>query len=227
MAFNFSPKIVTDGLVLCLDAANSKSIVSGSTTWTDLSRGGNNGTLVNGPTFDSGSGGSIVFDGQNDYCNTTYFGGINENYTFSIWGLNPTNASSTYLTRGRDARGNGWSLGISNAGGQFFAAVVTTIPSTVQYTVFGGSFTSNTWYNITGVWINGVGISLYINGIFIATTNTTSTSLRTSTDGWTLGSISSTIFSNNKVANALVYNRALSSQEILQNYNATKGRFGL
>jgi len=67
MAFNYSPKVATDGLVLYLDAANPKSYVSGSTTWGDLSRGGNNGTLVNGPTFDGGNGGSIVFDGVNDY----------------------------------------------------------------------------------------------------------------------------------------------------------------
>ena len=72
MAFNFSPKIVTDGLVLCLDAANSKSIVSGSTTWNDLSRGGNNGNLVNGPTFNSGNGGSILFDGVDDYVSNTF-----------------------------------------------------------------------------------------------------------------------------------------------------------
>jgi len=53
MAFSYSPKIVTDGLVLYLDAANPYSYVSGSTSWNDISRGGNNGTLVNGPTFSS------------------------------------------------------------------------------------------------------------------------------------------------------------------------------
>ena len=67
MAYNFSPKIVTDGLVLYLDAANTKSYVSGSTVWNDISRGGNNGSLINGPTFISGNGGSIVFDGVNNY----------------------------------------------------------------------------------------------------------------------------------------------------------------
>jgi hypothetical protein len=55
--------IITDGLVLLLDAANSKSYPGTGTTWTDLSRSGNNGTLINGPTFNSGNGGSIVFDG--------------------------------------------------------------------------------------------------------------------------------------------------------------------
>ena len=67
MAFNYSPKISTDGLVLCLDAANTKSYSGSGTVWSDLSRGGNNGTLTNGPTFNSGNGGSIVFDGVNDY----------------------------------------------------------------------------------------------------------------------------------------------------------------
>jgi hypothetical protein len=89
MAFSYSPKIVTDGLVLYLDAANSYSYVSGSTSWNDISRGGNNGTLVNGPTFNSGSGGSIVFDGVNDYCTfsnlpTGFQAGIT-NYSISIW----------------------------------------------------------------------------------------------------------------------------------------------
>jgi len=60
------PNISDDGLVLSLDAANTKSYINGSTTWTDLSRRGNNGTLINGPTFDSTNLGSIVFDGVND-----------------------------------------------------------------------------------------------------------------------------------------------------------------
>jgi hypothetical protein len=67
MAFFHSPRIVTDGLVLALDAANSLSYPGSGTTWTDLSGKGNNGTLVNGPTFSPTNGGSIVFDGTNDY----------------------------------------------------------------------------------------------------------------------------------------------------------------
>jgi hypothetical protein len=66
MSFNYSPKIVTDGLVLYLDAANTKSYVSGSTVWNDLSRSGYNGTLTNGPTFNISNGGSISFDGVDD-----------------------------------------------------------------------------------------------------------------------------------------------------------------
>ena len=61
------PSIATNGLVLYLDAANRQSYVSGSTSWNDISNNGNTGTLTNGPTFNSGSGGSIIFDGTNDY----------------------------------------------------------------------------------------------------------------------------------------------------------------
>ena len=67
MAFNYSPNIITDGLVLYLDAANTKSYPGSGTTWRDLSKSQLNGTLTNGPTFNSANGGSIVFDGTNDY----------------------------------------------------------------------------------------------------------------------------------------------------------------
>ena len=71
MGVAYNPNIVTDGLVLCLDAANKRSYPGTGTTWTDRSANGNNGTLTNGPTFDSANGGSIVFDGTNDYVTTT------------------------------------------------------------------------------------------------------------------------------------------------------------
>jgi len=67
MATKYSPKIVTDGLVLSLDAANNKSYPGSGTTWSDLSGNGNTGTLTNGPTFSNTNLGSIVFDGVDDY----------------------------------------------------------------------------------------------------------------------------------------------------------------
>ena len=88
MSFSYSPKVVTDGLVLYLDAANPKSYVSGSTAWNDVSRGGNNGTLTNGPTFNSANGGSIVFDGVNDYVALGNISSLilaNNQFTISYW----------------------------------------------------------------------------------------------------------------------------------------------
>ena len=64
MAFHYSPNIVSDKLVLYLDVANTRSYVSGSTIWNDLTPDLNNGTLINGPTFNSANGGSLVFNGK-------------------------------------------------------------------------------------------------------------------------------------------------------------------
>ena len=69
MSNNYGPKIVTDGLVLCLDAADQNSYPGSGNTWYDLSGNGNNGTLVNGVGYNSGNLGSLVFGGVDDYVN--------------------------------------------------------------------------------------------------------------------------------------------------------------
>mgnify|MGYP006213918775 FL=1 len=85
MATLYNPNIVTDGLVLCLDAANKRSYIGSGTAWDDLA-GGNNGTLTNGPTFDAGNGGSVVFDGANDYINLgDGLDAKSGDYTFGSW----------------------------------------------------------------------------------------------------------------------------------------------
>lgn len=230
MAGNVAPNTVTDGLVLYLDAANTKSYVSGSTTWNDISGFGNNGTLINGPTFDTGSGG-IVFDGVNDFVSTSYFGSDSSNYTFSAW-YNPLNTVNTYaLNRGRDGSGNGWGLLLgsdNSSGNRYRAGAVKTDGGVAGLVTYSTSpMILNRWVYLTGVWISGNSINLYVNGIFNSSVSTTGTVLRTSTDGWIIGSITTSGFSNQQVAIAQIYNRALSAQEITQNYNATKGRYGL
>ena len=98
MAFNYSPKIVTDGLVLCLDAANPRSYASGSTSWLDLRRSQNNGILVNGPTFSSIAGGSIRYDGINDYTSGT-ISNLNTNaITLEAWVYHLAISNNVILT---------------------------------------------------------------------------------------------------------------------------------
>lgn len=83
MAFSFSPKIVTDGLVLYYDAANPSSYPGSGNVIYDLSRNRNNGTLINSPSYDTTNGGSLIFDGTNDYIQftSTYAG------TICFWGI--------------------------------------------------------------------------------------------------------------------------------------------
>ena len=105
MSFNFSPRIVRDGLVLYLDAANNKSYTSGSTNWIDLSTGLNNGALQNAPTFNGSNYGNIVFDGINEYASFStnpnlYFTGTSP-YTLSVYAniLTSTAIFSGFINR--------------------------------------------------------------------------------------------------------------------------------
>jgi hypothetical protein len=223
-------KIVTDGLVLALDAADRNSYPGSGTTWSDLS--GNNiiGTLTNGPTFNSANGGSIFTDGTDDWIPISYTGSAADSYTFSAW-FNNDNYSETkfILGRGRDGAGNGWSLHLAiTTTGTAQAGAVPTVPSVVGLGTAGTIVLAlNTWYHITGVWTAGSSIRCYVNGVLDGTVSTSGTSLRTSTNGWWIGSLTTTNFTSGYNAVAQVYNRALSTTEILQNYNAQKSRFNL
>ena len=237
MSFNFSPKVVTEGLVLYLDAANTKSYVSGSTTWNDLSRGSNNGTLVNGPTFNSGNGGSIVFDGADDYVDSvTQSIPIQDNTPFSVSVIFKT----TLLSSGQ-LIGNwntlvtpGWRIDIVS--GQIRILITSenggngrAIRTNLTYNN-GSIFHFCSTYSGNG---NISGMSLYINGTPVQTTSILNTSPGTLINSKiTLGASQFNtndfvnIFSGN-IYQTSIYNRALTAQEVLQNYNATKSRYGL
>jgi hypothetical protein len=230
MAFANGGRIVTDGLILSLDASDRNSYVSGSTTWNDLSGNGNNATLNGSFSFDTNNGGSIFLDGTNAYTTSPYSGSATSDYTFSAWFKNDNYSEVKYiLTRGRDNAGNGWSIQLQvGTSGIAAAAAVPTIPSTSTVGIFSTSTLAlNTWYYLTGVWAAGSSVKLYINGLLEATTSTTSTSLRTSSTGWTMGTINATTFTSGYNSISQIYTRVLSDAEILQNYNAQKSRFGL
>jgi hypothetical protein len=207
--FANGPTIVTNGLVLALDAGDKNSYVSGSTTWFDLT-GVNNGTLTNGPTFDSGSGGSIVFDGTNDYV-TGSSSNLSE-YTlcamvkvlaYKIGGgiLGGTNTANAYLQIGGS---NNW---------QFNNAFI-----------FNNTPVLSQWAYINGVQTSTSTQLLYLNGNLVTSTSGTS-NLGT---GYVIGRRElSSVYLNCQIGLAQIYNRALTASEVLQNYNATKGRFGL
>jgi hypothetical protein len=225
-------KIVTSGLILALDAADRNSYSGSGTNWKDMSGNGYSGSLINGPTFDSANGGSIFTDGTNDFVDTNYFGSATDNYTFSVWFKNDNYSENKFiLSRGRDGFGDGWSLfNIIRDTGYASIGVVPTIPSTVGISVDSTSVLAlNKWYYITGVWTAGISLQVSINGILENTTVSVlgKTTLRSSSSGWVLGTISNGNFTSGYTAICHVYNRVLSSSEITQNYNAQKSRFNL
>jgi hypothetical protein len=212
-----------NGLVLALDAGNIKSYNAGisTTTWTDLSGMSNTGTLTNGPTYSSANNGSIVFDGSNQYgpIGTSGFPFGSSAGTLSGW----ANATSA-------AAGNGnWIISYgSPATSQ--ARFIGLYNQTYYFGGYGNDITAvgfqtNTWFNMVGVY-DGTNASMYINGVLVSgpTAKTWNTVASTAQIG---RQTNGGEYWNGRVSNIQVYNRALTASEIRQNFNATRGRFGI
>jgi len=226
MSTYYSPKVVSDGLVVCLDAANSKSYIGSGTSWNDLSGNNNTGTLVNGPTYTSSFGGSIVFDGTNDYVSEYSIPDSFWNagsWTANVW------VKFTTVSKGIDNAifGHGFT-GTSN--GLHLAERSSRVYFGFYSNDTGGNIplSANIWYNI--VWVFNYSTKLkqiYVNGVFDTSGGTvgyggTGTNTEIGRYPWS----PSYIMSGN-IAVTSLYNRVLSASEILQNYNANKGRFAL
>jgi hypothetical protein len=214
-----TPPIVTNGLVLALDAANPKSYISGSTTWNDLSGNNNNGTLTNGPTFSSANGGSIVFDGVNDYVNVPSI----------TW--TPTAFTVNWFTFGNTREGYIQVIGASNAWGAFQfhtetqGSIYVGIDVGTRLTpgpIPNNTYVINVYQNFTFTYGSGIG-SFFKNGILIASKSMTTPAAWT---GFDIGANGGNTI-NGLIPLTQIYNRALSSTEVLQNYNAQKSRFNL
>ena len=220
MAFNFSPKIVTNGLVLYLDAANPKSYLSGSTTWTDLSRSGNNGSLINSPTFNSLNGGSIVFDGVNDY--VTFPTITNNIYTIDFWyKMGGSNGLYGYFASSGD---NGFAI---DEGGVLTGLIYGRFYYWNGSLNILGDIPSTTNWNHICVIIDTTSNNLQLFGNGNQLNNSTISNMSTSVSNIGRYIQLNLHFLKGNLASYKIYNRALSASEVLQNYNSTKTRFGL
>jgi len=220
MGIGYNSKIVTDGLVLALDAANLKSYPGSGTTWYDLSGNGNNGTLVNGVVYDSANSGNMVFGGVNDFvdCGKTasQLGIYDSDYTLSAFFRIP-NLSGDKMVFGTSTTAvrQGMHHGVRN--NLFYFAHYSADMN-------AGTAVANTWYYGTWVWSSTAPTArMYINGNLIQQSASLASFLGTT--NILIGS-SWTRFSGN-IANAMIYNRALPSAEIKQNFNALRGRYGI
>ena len=223
MALAHSPRIVTDGLVLALDAGNTKSYPGSGNTWTDTV-GGNTGTLTNGPTYSSDNGGSIVFDGTNDYIDVSGTESLNApisiNFSLSVW-MYPTKTGGWQgvLTKNRStSTQTGLFLSSSNqfvfgAGG--------------PANLIGSSFSANTWYHVVLVQAANTSRKIYINGSLDATKTSTFGTTSSGSETFRLGQASGVNEDfGGRISNASIYNnKALTASEVLQNYDALKGRY--
>ena len=224
MSLNHSPAIVTDGLVLCLDAANQRSYPKSGTTWSDL-KDSNNGTMYNmsASNFDESNGGGLTFDGTDEYvqinqtlstpfsiCSFVKYSGPTKNYN-SLINTNPHQVLLISLNR---LSGGQLYVYIGNGSGWTGHPGIALGSNTMLIDqVYQVAFTSS-----------GSGSVLYLNGVQVATTSH-------SPSGWGsyyyLGRIGVATgeYLRGTIYNAMIYNKSLTADEVRQNYEATVGRY--
>ena len=230
------PKIITSGCVLSLDAAERLSYPRTGTTWKDLSGNNNNGTLTNGPTFSAGNMGSISLDGTNDYVDTvntgTTFQFANVTFTVSLW-IKTNATSGVIISKGATASTAGWMFQFDSAGTVSGTTKGSDGTNTYNRTSIA-TVNNNTWRNIVSVYTTNTTTlasnttSIYIDGVLSNGTGTLGGLVyATTTDTVQIGRRPTGAYWSGSVSNIQIYNRSLTSTEVLQNYNATKSRFGL
>jgi hypothetical protein len=227
MSVSGGPNISEDGLVLILDAANVKSYPGSETVWTDLSGNNNNGTLTNGPTFSAGNLGSIVFDGSNDYGsipNTSSLRPSTE-LTVSMW--IKANSITTGWVRllGQDPFSGGYLIFLES-GGQLIRALHYPNGSEVRCNT-NYSISTSVFTHVTFTFKMGDAIRSYFNGAASTTVGLSAGTFSYNTSNPFLFGHTGESWFNGNIAQIQIYNCALSPQEILQNFNATRSRFGV
>ena len=227
--------VLTGGLVLNLDAANLTSYSGTGSTWTDISGASNNMSLFNGASFDSSNQNSILFDGVNNYVGKNTAINTGQDFTVSVWmyaTLLGNTRTSLVANSYNYSSGNGWFF-CTDAGGtnnSFFLSIGNDYPVKVSSS---NSISLNTWNYLTAVVKSGGRyIDLYKNGILISgdTTDLGASTINYNYANFSIGfrdpAGTKDPFHGN-IGSTQIYNRILTADEVLQNFNTTKLRFGL
>ena len=230
----FSNSIITDGLILHLDAGNKNSYSGSGATWTDLTGNGYNATLINSVGYSSNSGGMLTFNGSTQVAqvNVNSFVRSNTSYTFStFFYLTTSNGGAPFclMTTPNDSNNTDgfWQhLNLTNW-------LWRTEDSSGEN---GGNaeaptgFVSSTYYHLTVV-VTTNSIKFYRNGNLISIISTTFSWANVRNDNTAYVFIGKgyedDYYMTGNVGNFLMYNRVLNNAEILANYYGQKSRFGL
>jgi len=222
MGISYNPSSVVSGLVLALDAGNTKSYPGSGSTWTDLSGRGNNGTLTNGPTYSTANGGSIVFDAVDDYVtvpSSSNFAFGTGDFTLSIWIYPQSFSTYTHMIALPSQSTFALKANVTDGAIYYYDSSFSTYGSTPGWTLI-----LNSWNNVVFKRESSVAYA-FLNSISYGSkssfTSNYSSQILNIHNGWP-GE-----FSSCRISNTLIYNRALSTTEISQNFNALRGRFGI
>ena len=240
MGTNYNPPIVTDGLVFCVDAANQRSYPKSGTTWSDLA-GANDGTLTNmgASNFSSDNAGSFSFDGSNDSVTVTSNNlsfNVQSGSSFLAW-VKPDTVSggdsfSSTNPKYIISKGSG-SVATANflfriLGGKINFTYAYASSQYVSQKSNSSVVTANNWNFISAVH-EGSSIKLYLNGSEAASSaagdSATNASLTTGTSAYIGSEINNQRYFDGSIGAINIYNRALTADEVRQNYQATVGRY--
>ena len=236
MASFSGPNLEVEGLVLCLDAANTQSYPGSGTTWIDMSDKGNDGTLQNGAAFDSGNNGVINLDGTNDRVNVAYSPTLafsNGIISCEIWVYvdSLTTGFPLICKRGNGATNNDrpYNFEINTSG--YVRWILSDNGSGLTVCDTAVLIEAGNWYHIVATHDNS-NAKVYINGVEVKSVSSSITELETTSNNilTRIGfrhTNSGTLYGDGKVAIARMYSKTLTATEVLQNHNALKGRFSL
>lgn len=234
MGIVYNTSIVRNGLVLHLDAANTKSYPGSGSTWSDLSGNGNHGTLINGPTYSSADNGSFSFDGTNDYVNI----GDNkfkyqDNFSIEAIAKFPTLPNNPGFQCGARHpiiynHDYGYNLLIISTGKVRWQIYNTSSEAKNIDSI--NSVTGPNFFHAVGI-KSGTTIALYLNGVLQGTNTLTSNEVHYRDFPFVIGGYatcgSDKFYATGNISLVKVYNRVLSASEISQNFNALRGRYGI
>lgn len=233
MSIQGNPYVVANGLYICLDAGNPKSYAGSGTIWTDISGNGINGTLggTTNPTYSTVGNGSFLFDGANYYqtitCTDTISHKPGQSFSYEAWVYFTSFTGYDKIFVGKE----GCNVGLMEINSNIYMTVVGPNGPCAGGNV-GASVNIagvlNRWNHYVGTYVAGTSVSLYANGNIVGTT-AFATSLGDYGNTLRLGGDNGSLLYTNRcyLSVVRVYNRALNGVEILQNYNATRTRFGL
>jgi hypothetical protein len=218
MSYANGPRIVTDGLVLHLDAANRKSYPGSGTSWNDLSGNGNNATN-SGATFVNTNGGSFDFNGSNNKFSTNYKPSGARSYFIWVKYDSINSLPNGYSLTGTQQVNAYTYVGIQNGG--YFYYYAGSNGGVINST----QLSANTWYQQGFVLFSDGSRKLYLNASEIA--SATGSLGNTATSEFSIGCVNNNHWVNGLIPKVVIYNTPLTESQITQNYNALKGRFGL
>lgn len=227
----YGPKIVTDSLVLALDAADNNSYSGSGTTWYDLTANNNNFTLTNTPTHSTTNKGYFDFDGTDQYAlmtNSTQLASLTTNFTAEAFIKFDSSGGQYAIFSKGSSFVQGWVLYVRQ-GPQFsFIGYDSNNASTTTYTTASGGISTGTWYHVVYTY-DQTSVKAYINGVLQFSTSLTVTFRNTDSTCYVgyNGGIGTPRYWDGNIALVRIYSKALSSTEVLQNYNATKSRYNL